>query len=150
MEAGQSTLLTIDENVEEAVEMFARLSILGHFAKAASFFDNALKHRLHLFPVFAEYASFLSQQGRYDLLLGLVEERIGSKVNTEFLEEEDIHLNLLRALSMLRSQGRLVVALEALKNLESNSSFYSTLTKPPHELSETEVRFEHSSHGETS
>lgn len=137
-EVGNTMPITIEESLEEAIETFARLYTLGHFSKAASLFEDILKPYLAELPVFAEYANFLIQQGNYGVLLDRVNERIRMRNDPmlEVQEEETVYLELLQALSMLHSEGKLVETLEALKR---RSSFYPTLIRPPIELTYIQV-----------
>ncbi|KAL1868527.1 hypothetical protein Daus18300_005961 [Diaporthe australafricana] len=122
-------VLTIEENLEEALETFARLTILGHFAQAADFFATTLEDHLQLFPIFAEYANFLVLQGRFDILLSLIERREVTD------PEEKVYVGLLQALSLLHGQGQLADALKAC------ASFDSDWIRPPEELSEIQASY---------
>lgn len=122
-------VLTMEDILEESLETFARLTILGHFAQAADFFATTLGDHLQLFPIFAEYANFLILQGRFEILLSLVEDR---KVTDP---EEKVYVGLLKALSLLHHQGQLADALKAC------ASFDSSWIRPPEELSEIQASY---------
>lgn len=136
---GKVMSITIEEKPEEAIETFARLCILGHFSKAANIFEDVLEPYLDELPVFAEYANFLIQQGNYGVLLDRVNERTRKQADATFevQEEETVYLEMLRALSMLHFEGQLIMTLDA---LEPRNGFYTTLIRPPIELSYIQVR----------
>lgn len=136
---GKVMPITIEENTEEAIETFARLSTLGHFAKAADLFEDVLKHYLDELAVFAEYANFLVQQGKYSVLLDRVNERTSMEGDVKPQEDETVYLELLRALSMLHFEGQLVKVLDA---LELRKGFYPTLIRPPVECNYIQVSFD--------
>lgn len=129
--------ITIEESPEQAIETFARLTALGHFAKAATLFEDVLKSYIDELPVFSEYANFLIQQGMYGVLLDHVKERSSMKTAAKPEEEEIVYLELLQALSMLHFEGRL---LDTLRALEHRSESYAAMIKPPTTLTFIQVR----------
>lgn len=141
-EAKEGTVMsmTIAENTEEAIETFARLLTLGHFAKAADLFEDVLKHYLDELAVFAEYANFLIQQGKYGVLLDRINERASIEGDIKPHEDETVYLELIRVLSMLHFEGHLVKVLDM---LEPRNGFYSTLIRPPVECNYIQVSFDH-------
>ncbi|GAB7354514.1 hypothetical protein MBLNU459_g4981t1 [Dothideomycetes sp. NU459] len=86
----------IEESIPDWIEQFVRFSKHGQFGRAESLFEDVLRPHLPIFPVAAEYAQFLLDQGNF----GLLEDFL-----TAYLEDnhsfEDDEIQLLRLLLAL-------------------------------------------------
>ncbi|EAW19521.1 tetratricopeptide repeat protein [Aspergillus fischeri NRRL 181] len=104
--------LELEEDIEEEIHHFVRLSRLGHYAEAQRFFDQTLRKHDHLFPVFAEYADMLLEQGRCRQASEILEEYIMSMSESLGDSDEMQLLKLMKSLADMHSQGALRSALE--------------------------------------
>lgn len=123
--------LVIEEDIPAELDAFVQLSRLGLFSEATKLFKRKLEPQLDLFPVVAEYADFLLEQGKYDLLSDFVDNVFESQ---EFQEEERQLLNLFRALSYLHTEGELKSALRRCRE------WRRSLPGSAEQLTETQVR----------
>jgi hypothetical protein len=104
----------IEENIPEEVDIFVRLSRLGNFKKGTEWYEASLSSQSRLFPIAAERADFLLEQGSYQQLDDFIEEviqRIDQKVYV-FAENEVLLFKVLKALAKMHISGNLNDALE--------------------------------------
>jgi hypothetical protein len=120
----------IEEDIPAELEDFVRLSRLGMFKDAEELFEQTLKDHVNLFPVAAEYADFLLEQGRYGRLQEFVLEFEG-----ETWERDEVDLFvLLSAFSGIRISGQLTEALSLARRWRTNHS------KSPEQFTEAEIQ----------
>ncbi|PYI19033.1 hypothetical protein BO99DRAFT_473887 [Aspergillus violaceofuscus CBS 115571] len=94
--------LPLEENLEKEIEHFARLSRLGEYGEAQSYFDCTLRQHVDFFPVIAEYADMLVQQGAFKALYQFIDSRL--KTFAERVEDEEGRL-----LRLLKDLARMYV-----------------------------------------
>ncbi|KAF4152761.1 hypothetical protein CNMCM6069_001731 [Aspergillus lentulus] len=102
--------LELEEDIEEEIHHFVKLSRLGDYAEAQKFFDQTLRKHDHLFPVLAEYADMLLEQGRCRHASEILEKYIRSR--SETLDGDEIQLlKIMKSLADMHSKGALTLAL---------------------------------------
>ncbi|EXJ75920.1 uncharacterized protein A1O5_00428 [Cladophialophora psammophila CBS 110553] len=104
----------IEENLPEEVDIFVRLSRLGNFKRGTEWYEASLSSQSMYFPIAAERADFLLEQGSYrqlDDLLDEVTHKIEQKVYV-FTENEVLLFQILKALAKMHIHGDLNDALE--------------------------------------
>lgn len=99
-----------EENIPDWIEQFVRLSKHGEFKRARLLFDDYLRPYLALFPVAAEYAHFLLEQGNF----GTLEEFLTKYLqkNLSFDRDEVQLLRLYLAFARVYTRGHLREAVE--------------------------------------
>lgn len=95
----------IEESISDWIEQFMRLSKHGEFKRARLLFDDVLRPHLSLFPVAAEYAHFLLEQGNFGKLENFLTDYLQSRPS--FDRDEIQLLRLLRAFARLHTGGLL-------------------------------------------
>lgn len=110
--------LPLEENLEKEIEHFTRLSRLGEYGEAQAYFDCTLRDHVDFFPVFAEYADMLVQQGAFKTLEGFLADRFEA-VGERLEEEEGWLLQLLRHLVRIHVLGSFSPALRAAREMLS-------------------------------
>lgn len=100
----------IEESIPESVEQFVRLSKHGQFRRARLLFEDVLKPHLFLFPVAAEYAHFLLEQGNFRDLEHFLTDHLRSVPS--FDDDELQLLRLLLAFARIHTRGLLREAVE--------------------------------------
>jgi thioredoxin-like negative regulator of GroEL len=102
--------LELEEDIEEEIHHFVKLSRLGDYAEAQRFFDQTLRKHDHLFPVLAEYADMLLEQGRYRQASEILDKYIMSM--SEILDGDEMQLlKIMKSLADIHSKGALRSAL---------------------------------------
>lgn len=139
--------MTIDVQIDvtEDVTEISRLNRLGRFKEGIQLYEQKLKSHTDFFPVAAEYADLLLQQGSYGAASSFVseclsaqEESEDSATKFEYEHEEKLLLKSIQALADIFSQGHLEKALEVAldvstalervddKGLRVSSAFFSS------------------------
>lgn len=90
----------IEEDIEGELDDFVRLARLGLVKQAREYFQGALSDHLKLFPVFAEYAEFLIEEGAYPELFDILQI---CRNDYSFSDEEYSLVRLLEALVLTRT-----------------------------------------------
>ncbi|UZP43468.1 hypothetical protein NXS19_011280 [Fusarium pseudograminearum] len=98
--------LDIVEDIPAELEDFIFLSRLGIFEEAKGLFEQNMKPYISFFPVLAEYADMLLEEGLYDDLTQL----LTSLDSTHYSESERNLLDLIKALSKAYSEQSLIQA----------------------------------------
>lgn len=102
--------LELEEDIEKEIHHFVQLTRMGHYTDAQKFFDNTLGKHDHLFPVVAEYADMLLEQGRYRHAAEFLNEHIRAK--EEIFDPDEMQLlKIMKALAEIYSKGALRSAL---------------------------------------
>ncbi|RAH86770.1 hypothetical protein BO86DRAFT_384843 [Aspergillus japonicus CBS 114.51] len=104
--------LPLEENLGKEIEYFVRLSRLGEYGEAQSYFDCTLRQHVDFFPVIAEYADMLVQQGAFKALYQFVDGRLET-LGERLDNEEERLLRLLKDLARIYVLGSLRPALRA-------------------------------------
>jgi hypothetical protein len=126
----------ISEDLSEEIEAFVRLNRFGQFKEGDEFFEGALKSHLDIFPVVAEYADFLLEQGRYGRLAQFLQERLEDGLHIKGFAKDEIRLlELMKVFAELRTTGGLKEALNQARHHWSMAC--RTITENP---SEAQVR----------
>jgi hypothetical protein len=114
--------LDIQIDISEDIEVLAHLNRLGRFKEAIQLFEEKLQDHLDFFPVVAEYADLLLEQGSYGRLSEFLSERLNEQEDgsvAKFAPDEELLLKSLKALAEVYSKGALRPALsEALHALK--------------------------------
>ncbi|KAK0910968.1 hypothetical protein LTR57_015602 [Friedmanniomyces endolithicus] len=116
--------LQCTQDVAGDLDTFARLARAGHFARAQSFFDEALSTHKHLFPVAAEYGDMLIEQGAFGGAEEFLSEVCASTrgqqpANTEQANEHLI-LKLLHGIASIHTKMRVSDAVDTARDALSN------------------------------
>lgn len=128
----------IEEDVVEEIEDFVRLSRLGNFGKGKELYEAALSSHKAIFPVAAEYADFLFEQGSYGRLTEFIEqvmEDIKQK-KSSFTEREAQLFKIMQAVSNSHRDRNIADALE-----QARAVLQELHTIDPNKPSDVEVRF---------
>lgn len=120
----------IEEDIPAELEDFVRLSRLGLFKDALEMFDQTLRDHANLFPVAAEYADGLLEQGSY----GKLKEFVLKAERSTWEDDENDVFELLLAFSNIKINGELHGALVVARK------WYDKQTKPPEQFSEAEIQ----------
>jgi hypothetical protein len=94
--------LNVVQDVAADLEVFIQLAKVGHYDRAMPFFDKYLKHHSMLFPVAAEYADSLLEQGAF----GQAEDFLSRALKSGALELEatsGMEMTVLELLSAIAS-----------------------------------------------
>ncbi|KAL1970658.1 hypothetical protein VTN77DRAFT_4302 [Rasamsonia byssochlamydoides] len=106
--------LDLQIDLQEDIEALAHLNSLGRFKDGIRLFEERLREHLDFFPVVAEYADLLLEQGSYgvlsDFLSGCLTEQQDSSV-AQFTDDEILLLRILRACGDIYCKGALRPAL---------------------------------------
>jgi hypothetical protein len=127
----------IEEDIPAELEDFVRLARLGQFMDAEELFQETLKDHVHLFPVAAEYADCLMEQGSYGKLSKIVDHCITRNYMAAWTEDERDLFHLLRDFAHFKSDGDLA----ALR--KGASEWYNKMSKTsktPSDYSEAEIQ----------
>lgn len=103
--------MEVEEDLEQEIETFVRLKRLGHYNKAHEMFEQVLISHIAFFPVVAEYADLLLEEGKYGALLRFLDIQIEC-METIFEEDELELLKIMRSLALIHTKGALRAALE--------------------------------------
>jgi hypothetical protein len=98
-------------DISQDLERLSRLNRLGHYNEAEKLFKARLASHLDFFPVVAEYADLLLEQGCFGTLERFVLGRLDDSLVQYSMDEMRL-LKLLKSLAMIYSRGALVPALE--------------------------------------
>ncbi|KAB8207306.1 hypothetical protein BDV34DRAFT_192051 [Aspergillus parasiticus] len=102
--------LELEEDIDKEINHFVQLSRMGHYAEAQRFFDNTIGKHDYMFPIVAEYADMLLEQGSYRRAVELLNEHIRAKA--EFLDPDEMQLlKIMKALAEIYLKGALRPAL---------------------------------------
>ncbi|KAB8277915.1 hypothetical protein BDV30DRAFT_234325 [Aspergillus minisclerotigenes] len=111
--------LELEEDIDKEINYFVQLSRMGHYAEAQRFFDNTIGKHDYMFPVVAEYADMLLEQGSYRRAVEFLNEHIRAKA--EFLDPDEMQLlKVMKALAEIYSKGALRSALVEAKRAWSH------------------------------
>ncbi|GAQ43004.1 uncharacterized protein AtWU_00683 [Aspergillus tubingensis] len=102
--------LDIALDLEHELGILARLNRLGHFTKGIRLFEERLAPHVDFFPVAAEYADLLLEQGSFGQLRQFIASRLTDTL-AKYTEEEVILLKAIRALAEMHTRGALIPAL---------------------------------------
>lgn len=107
------------QDVAADLEVFIQLAKVGHYDRAMPFFNEHLKHHSMLFPVAAEYADSLLEQGAF----GHAEDFLsGALKSGTLLGTERIVLELLSAIASMHTsldhQKGVLLAYDFLEDLD--------------------------------
>lgn len=109
----------IEEDVTEEIDIFVRLSRLGNFQKGMEWLNGSLLSHAGYFPVLAERADFLLEQGSYKQLgelLDDVDQKLRKRLY-DFTEDERLLIRLFKAHFEMHSHGNLNDALEEARSV---------------------------------
>ncbi|KAE8342804.1 hypothetical protein BDV24DRAFT_38632 [Aspergillus arachidicola] len=102
--------LELEEDIEKEIHHFVQLSRMGHYSEAQKFFDNTLGKHDYLFPIAAEYADMLLEQGSYRRAAEFLQEHMRAKAKILDLDEMQL-LRIMKSLADIYSKGALRPAL---------------------------------------
>lgn len=102
--------MEVEEDIEEEIETFVRFKRRGEYEQAHRVFQQCLSKHLSFFPVVAEYADLLWEQGKYQVLSGFLDIQL-QYMETAFEEEEIELLRIMRCLVLIHTKGALRSAL---------------------------------------
>ncbi|KAL5337633.1 hypothetical protein BJX70DRAFT_399450 [Aspergillus crustosus] len=102
--------LDLEEDLESELHEFVRLCRMGYYSDAETFFDNVLEKHLRLFPVIAEYADMLLEQGRYRQAVEFLSHHLSVSEDTLNPLETQL-LILMRSFANIHLKGALRSAL---------------------------------------
>lgn len=112
--------LDVALDLEHELGYLAQLNRMGHFKKGIRYFEKRLAPHVDFFPVVAEYADLLLEQGSLGDLHIFISSRLMDP-HVSYLEEENILLKTIRAYAEIFTKGALIPALnmtrEALNHL---------------------------------
>ncbi|KAJ6184884.1 hypothetical protein N7519_006185 [Penicillium mononematosum] len=118
-------------DVSPDIERLSQLNRLGHFKEAVKLFDKRLAAHVDFFPVAAEYADLLLEQGSF----GRLEIFISDQLDDSFMQysEHEIRLlRLLKSLTEIHTRGALIPALEmTMETIEIYASEPSEIKENP-------------------
>lgn len=114
-DAPESMYLSVDDSESEFVQdiagdlqVFIQLSKVGHYERAMPFFDAYLEQHIVLFPVAAEYANALLEQGAFnqadEFLSSWSGMRDDSSESTTSSETERHILKLLKVIARMHTK----------------------------------------------
>ncbi|KAJ0418457.1 hypothetical protein BJY00DRAFT_287803 [Aspergillus carlsbadensis] len=102
--------LDLEEDIETEIHHFVKLARTGDYAAAHEFFHCTLQHHDHLFPVVAEYADMLLEQGCYGRAAVYLERQIDTRKGALAPDEMQL-LRLMKSLAEIYCKGALRSAL---------------------------------------
>ncbi|KAJ5973625.1 hypothetical protein N7481_010835 [Penicillium waksmanii] len=106
-----SLAMEVEEDIEQEIESFVRFKRRGEYLQAQELFQQTLSSHLTLFPVIAEYADLLLEQGKFRTLSEFLDIQI--QYMESMLEEEEVELLcIMRSLVGIYTMGALRPALE--------------------------------------
>lgn len=105
-----SLSLDFEEDIEQEIEAFVRFKRLRDYDKAHEIFQRALSRHVGFFPVAAEYADLLLEEGRYKVLSEFLDIQI-EYMETIFEDEELELFRVMRSLVRIHTRGALRPAL---------------------------------------
>lgn len=94
-------------DISDDIERLAQLSRLGRFNEAIVLFKERLALHVDFFPVVAEYADLLLEQGNFRDLHQFVSNRL-SDLHVEYTQEGSTLLELLKRLAEVLTKGALL------------------------------------------
>ncbi|OQD69825.1 hypothetical protein PENPOL_c002G04714 [Penicillium polonicum] len=98
-------------DINPDLECLSRLNRLGNFKEASRLFEERLVIHVDFFPVVAEYADLLLEQGSFGQLHDFLSTRLKDP-RVEYSDEEVQLMRLLRCLAEMYTRGALIPALE--------------------------------------
>lgn len=105
-----SVTMEVEEDIEQEIENFVRFKRRGEYSRAQEIFQQTLCRHLSLFPVIAEYADLLLEEGKYQILSEFLDIQI--QYMESILEDEEVELlRIMRSLVRIHTQGSLRSAL---------------------------------------
>lgn len=106
-----SLTMEVEEDIEQEIENFVRFKRRGEYLQAQELFQQSLSSHLALFPVIAEYADLLLEQGKFRTLSEFLD--IQLQYMESMLEEQEVELlRIMRSLVGIYTIGALRPALE--------------------------------------
>lgn len=106
-----SLAMEVEEDVEQEIENFVRFKRRGEYLQAQELFQQTLSSHLTLFPVIAEYADLLLEQGKFQTLSEFLDIQI--QYMESMLEEAEMELlRIMRSFVEIHTMGALRPALE--------------------------------------
>lgn len=98
----------IYEDLSEEIEAFVRLNRFGLFNEGAEFFEATLKSHVDKFPVVAEYADFLLEQGQYGRLAHFLQRTSSDGFHIKSFAKDEVRLlELMKLFAELHIRGNL-------------------------------------------
>ncbi|KAI2829009.1 hypothetical protein CBS147343_4415 [Aspergillus niger] len=122
--------LDVALDLEHELGYLARLNRLGHFKKGIRYFERRLAPYVDFFPVVAEYADLLLEQGNFGNLHQFISSRLKDHL-VEYSKEEYILLKILKAFAEIYTKGAIVPALNMAKETLSHLSVRKHVSKVP-------------------
>lgn len=113
--------LNVALDLEPDLETLARLNRLGHFRQGIRLFEERLASHVDFFPVVAEYADLLLEQGNFKHLYQFISTRLMDP-HVRYLDEEVLLLETLKAFAEIHTKGALIPALDIAKKALSHYS----------------------------
>ncbi|KAL4781249.1 hypothetical protein BJX76DRAFT_360112 [Aspergillus varians] len=102
--------LELEEDLEAEIHHFVKLSRMGNYTQAHEFYDHTLHKHDHIFPIIAEYADMLLEQGCYTRATEYLQWHIATKRHA--LEADELQLlRLMKSWAGIYSKGALRPAL---------------------------------------
>ncbi|CAI7663417.1 unnamed protein product [Penicillium crustosum] len=98
-------------DINPDLECLSRLNRLGHFKEASRLFEERLVIYMDFFPVVAEYADLLLEQGSFGHLHDFLSTRLKDS-RVEYSEGEVQLMRLVKSLAEMYTRGALIPALE--------------------------------------
>jgi hypothetical protein len=105
--------LNMTSTLQDELDGFVRYSRLGLFQDAKDVYGDVLKGYGHMFPVTAEYADHLLEQGSYRDFYSFLDQKLKNRGEHEFKEDEVALLCLWKELASLHLHGKLPEVLQA-------------------------------------
>jgi hypothetical protein len=114
-----STSLDWTQDIASDLDIFVRLSKAGHYKRAMDFFAENLSQYIAHFPVAAEYADSLVDQGAFGEAADFLTETLGAQPDRETLNcFEETELAVLRSLLELTRVHTELLSMTALHHTE--------------------------------
>ncbi|KAJ5988562.1 hypothetical protein N7481_003772 [Penicillium waksmanii] len=107
-------------DLSDELSHLSRLNRLGHFKAGISFFESRLAQHMDFFPVVAEYADLLQQQGAFGNMSRFVHTRCHDS-SVSYSHNEMTLLKLLECVANIHTKGALLPALEMAKSVLGQS-----------------------------
>ncbi|GKZ25860.1 hypothetical protein AbraIFM66951_006238 [Aspergillus brasiliensis] len=115
--------LDVALDLEDDLGHLAHLNRLGHFRKGIRYFEERLAPHVDFFPVVAEYADLLLEQGNFGGLHQFISSRLIDPL-VEYSNEEYVLLKAMKAFAEIYTRGALIPALNLAKDTLSYLSVW--------------------------
>lgn len=138
VQGSKSSTTKVTEDLHANVLIFIQLTKAGHFVRAKAFYDEILADHKDKFPVIAEYADMLIDQGAFgdaESYLGEILHTHTSSDSNIFTSDERTALKLLYALACVHTKYESQPALKLAQTALSRDR----LSKSPKSMSPSKV-----------